>query len=116
MLAQNKIIIAVPFIMLVVTVFVIINTNSFSFTEGFSIETLTPKKVFGFCGIFLALFAVTLYVLDAIFKFQWTCTNLGWHDGKGESLKKCYNDGCNNHSVCSKCGKEVMKDSQGNWF
>ena len=25
-------------------------------------------------------------------------------------------DGCSIHSVCKICGKEIMQDSQGNWF
>ncbi len=38
---------------------------------------------------------------------------LGWHDGKGDSVSF---DGCSLHATCSKCGKKVMQDSQGNWF
>ena len=25
-------------------------------------------------------------------------------------------DGCSFHSTCKLCGKEIMQDSQGNWF
>ena len=25
-------------------------------------------------------------------------------------------DGCSFHSTCKFCGKEIMQDSQGNWF
>jgi len=25
-------------------------------------------------------------------------------------------DGCSYHSICKYCGKEIMQDSQGNWF
>ena len=25
-------------------------------------------------------------------------------------------DGCSNHSYCKFCNKEIMQDSQGNWF
>lgn len=25
-------------------------------------------------------------------------------------------DGCSMHSYCKYCGKEIMQDSQGNWF
>lgn len=25
-------------------------------------------------------------------------------------------DGCSFHATCSRCGKSVMQDSQGNWF
>lgn len=37
----------------------------------------------------------------------------GWHDGKGGHTTF---DGCSTHALCSQCGKEVMQDSQGNWF
>lgn len=39
---------------------------------------------------------------------------LGWHKpGKNE---KIWNDGCSFHCTCKYCGKEIMQDSQGNWF
>ena len=38
---------------------------------------------------------------------------LGWHDGKGSSVGF---DGCSATGTCSKCGKSVLQDSQGNWF
>ncbi len=25
-------------------------------------------------------------------------------------------DGCSFHNICKHCGKEIMQDSQGNWF
>lgn len=36
---------------------------------------------------------------------------LGWH----EPIDEWEFDGCV-HSVCKYCGKEIMRDSQGNWF
>lgn len=38
---------------------------------------------------------------------------MGWHDGKGAGEQF---DGVSFHSKCSKCGKKVLQDSQGNWF
>lgn len=37
---------------------------------------------------------------------------MGWHqpDNSGSF------DGCSEHSRCKYCGKEIMQDSQGNWF
>lgn len=38
---------------------------------------------------------------------------LGWHtpaDNRG------YHDGCSMHDTCKYCGKDIMMDSQGNWF
>lgn len=37
---------------------------------------------------------------------------LGWHIPSDEELF----DGCNFHSTCRICGKEIIQDSQGNWF
>ena len=38
---------------------------------------------------------------------------LSWHlpDDKPQKF-----DGCTIHSHCKFCGKEIMQDSQGNWF
>lgn len=37
---------------------------------------------------------------------------LGWHEPTDEKEF----DGCNTHSHCKYCGKELMQDSHGNWF
>lgn len=39
---------------------------------------------------------------------------LGWHQPKSES--KFTFDGCSTHCTCKYCGKDIMQDSQGNWF
>ena len=62
----------------------------------------------------LGLSLIFLMGLDKIFKFKWTCRVFGWHDGAGNGTHSF--DGCSVRAVCSKCGKKVMKDSQGNWF
>ena len=38
---------------------------------------------------------------------------LHWNDGKGSTVGF---DGCSLTATCSKCGKKVLQDSQGNWF
>lgn len=40
------------------------------------------------------------------------CNVFGWHKPKDSVTF----DGCNFLSVCKYCGKEIMQDSQGNWF
>lgn len=50
------------------------------------------------------------YVLP---RSTWFCRELGWHNG--DSGEK-WHDGCSRHATCSRCGAEVMMDSQGNWF
>ena len=42
----------------------------------------------------------------------WYHDILGWHRPNGD----CFFDGTNIYSHCRICGKEIMQDSQGNWF
>jgi len=67
-----------------------------------------------FVLIALFLWPNVLCVIDRIKGTHYSCSTFGWHNGKGLSEKTF--DGCSVHSVCSKCDKEVMQDSQGNWF
>ena len=41
------------------------------------------------------------------------CGILKWHNGN-DGIRTF--DGCSVHAKCSRCGKQVMQDSQGNWF
>ena len=73
-----------------------------------------------YLGIFIVCFMVLLFLLpfvlcglDRIFDTHFSCDLFKWHDGCGGEISY---DGCSFHSVCSKCGKKVMQDSQGNWF
>lgn len=68
-------------------------------------------------GGILVLYFI-LYFTAYVTKSPWFCKYFGWHDGKGKPPKKKkskYPD-INTHATCSRCGKEVMQDSQGNWF
>lgn len=38
---------------------------------------------------------------------------MGWHLPSDEPQKF---DGCSFHARCKICGKEIMQDSQGNWY
>ncbi len=60
--------------------------------------------------IFFVIGVVNIFwiLMFAVKKTQWSCRALGWHDGNGTTNKTF--DGCSIHSVCSKCGKEVMQD------
>lgn len=42
----------------------------------------------------------------------WFCINMHWHL---KPLEKGH-DGCSASGTCPRCGKEVLQDSQGNWF
>jgi hypothetical protein len=61
----------------------------------------------------LVIFPFALCVIDRIRGTHWSCSVFGWHNGKKGPRSF---DGCSLHATCSKCGKEVMQDSQGNWF
>jgi hypothetical protein len=66
----------------------------------------------------LFIFPFILCLIDGIFKSHLSCTIFGWHDGNGSNKHFHEKDVLcvNLKSTCSKCGKEVMQDSQGNWF
>lgn len=64
---------------------------------------------FGF--IFVCIGSGILYCKFGLFKTFYHDV-LKWH----EPIDEWEFDGCNVHSVCKYCGKEIMRDSQGNWF
>jgi len=43
---------------------------------------------------------------------QWACERMGWHLAPTSQGF----DGCSFNGTCPRCGKEVLQDSQGNWF
>ena len=53
-----------------------------------------------------------LYFKFGLFKF-WYHDVLGWHT-PDDSIQ--WYDGCSTHTRCKHCGKDIMQDSQGNWF
>ena len=80
-------------------------------------EDIIVYIVIGFFGTVSILY-FGLWFLSAVTKSPWFCRVLGWHDGKGEDVHYKKNDfyHVNPSSTCSKCGKRVIQDSQGNWF
>lgn len=60
---------------------------------------------------FIIFTPIILYLKFGLFKVFYHDI-LQWHEPSDE----CEFDGCNVHSVCKYCGKEIMMDSQGNWF
>lgn len=43
---------------------------------------------------------------------RWFCDKMGWH----LAPKLQGFDGCSLTGICPRCGKEILRDSQGNWF
>lgn len=77
--------------------------------------------------IYIFIFLMALYLLTWLFEIiylihpfkflAWFYHRiLGWHKHKHKPDKTQFNDGCSFHSHCRFCGKEIMQDSQGNWF
>lgn len=67
--------------------------------------------------IAVLIFALVFYVPIIFYeKFGWFKRFyhdvLGWHKPTDEREF----DGCSLNSRCKYCGKEIMQDSQGNWF
>lgn len=69
--------------------------------------------LFLFIALFGGFFILTggLYLSLGWFKFFYHGL-LGWH--RPDDTLEC--DGVNIKSTCKYCGKEIMQDSQGNWF
>lgn len=55
-----------------------------------------------------------IYLISKGHIFNWFYHNvMKWHlpDDKPQEF-----NGCNVHAHCKFCGKEIMQDSQGNWY
>ena len=68
--------------------------------------------------ILFVIFAILFFTCPIIYiktgKFKhWYHDILKWHE-PDESPK--WSDGCSLHCKCKYCGKDIMQDSQGNWF
>ena len=59
------------------------------------------------CGITMVITFICQFL-----PYSWTCSWAGTHFPSN----KRYFDGCSQHSKCRKCGREILKDGQGNWF
>jgi len=67
-------------------------------------------------GIHLSVMLIIVVALAAVFFNKWLprwwCDKMGWH----LQPNNIESDGCSLHGDCTRCGKHVMQDSQGNWF
>ena len=65
-------------------------------------------------GLLIAFMStVLLYLKTGLFK-SFYHDILGWHKPKNDDDSSF--DGCSFHNKCKYCGKEILQDSQGNWF
>ena len=70
-----------------------------------------------FIGIVLSSIAwmyggAALYFEFGLFKF-WYHDVLHWHTPDNSPQ---WFDGCSTHAKCKHCGRDIMQDSQGDWF
>ena len=68
-------------------------------------------SIFIAIGIIIELITSFIYIKTGAFKFFYHDI-LEWH----QPMSKIWSDGCSFCSKCKHCGKEIMQDSQGNWF
>lgn len=73
-------------------------------------------KILEIIAIIISIMLVSgfIYMISNGRIFNWFYHDvLEWHlpDGKPQEF-----DGCSIHTHCKFCGKEIMQDSQGNWF
>lgn len=63
-------------------------------------------------SIVWAILGALLYFGFGLLKF-WYHDFLGWHVPNDSPQ---WSDGLSQHAVCKHCSKDIMQDSQGNWF
>ncbi len=80
----------------------------------FCLDIITPNIFIGtiLVSALWLYVAASLYFAFGFLKFFYH-DFLGWHAPKGQYQ---WSDGCSARAVCRHCGKDIMQDSQGNWF
>ena len=74
--------------------------------------SVTVYGILVFASCMWTLIGAGLYFRFGLFKFFYHDV-LHWHT-PGKSPQRY--DGCSIHATCKYCGKDIMQDSQGNWF
>ena len=67
---------------------------------------------FGLTMIGLISIMFVLMIIDKRSKSKWFCDKMGWH----KAPERVGFDGCSMNGKCSRCGKDVLQDSNGDWF
>ena len=67
--------------------------------------------LFGLTSLIGSTLAI-LHIISIKSNSRWFCDKMGWH----KTPKSIGFDGCSETGKCPRCGKEVLCDSQGNWF
>lgn len=78
---------------------------------------MMTKKTIICLSLYIVLIIVFYLPIFLYYKLgwfhKWFHDILGWHVPIDPIM---YNDGCSMHSECKYCHKDIMQDSQGNWF
>lgn len=73
--------------------------------------------IIGLLICMVSLYALTVVLCPFYFiwgLFKWFYHDImHWHRPNDEPRTS---DGLSTHAICKHCGKEIMQDSQGNWF
>ena len=75
---------------------------------------MKPLAVFYVVAVALIMWILPFFYAKFGFMKRFYHDYCGWHL-PDESTPE-WTDGCSNHAVCKFCKKEIMQDSQGNWF
>lgn len=79
---------------------------------GLDVVSVHAFLAIALLGIVWMFVGMTLYFRFGFLKIYYH-DFLGWHTPDDSPQ---YSDGCSQHARCKHCGKDIMQDSQGNWF
>jgi len=85
------------------------NIELIAYING-SVDIILVSILSLFLLIAVPFFIVSLF--SSHFKGTWYCDKMGWHLPPGTVGF----DGCSQTGQCPRCHKDIMQDSQGNWF
>lgn len=69
---------------------------------------ILPALIFGVPSVVLLI----LLAISRIINNKWFCKTFGWH----KAPKQKNLEGISLKGTCPVCAKDVMQDSEGNWF
>jgi hypothetical protein len=78
-----------------------------------------PSPMQGYILLFCLgnmLLSILLCVFSGFLPKWYACDCMGWHKRPNNIVNNGHAGFVHNNGTCPKCGKEVMQDSQGNWF
>lgn len=66
----------------------------------------------GLIVTFFIFILMLVFLLNKFSKYKIFCEVMGWH----KAPKRMHFDGASFSGKCPRCDKNVLRDSQGNWF